>query len=126
MLASLLEVVILCMVTSGVRRSSDCHFPHAVRVAYRPAVRRYENLVPLGAASRGVHASRGRSVGVLAGLRGHDLSDALSGLGPGLASPSGLLVFLLWISRASGGWVTGTVPLLTRPLKAPLRPDPSR
>jgi len=55
MSASLLEVVILCMMTSGMRRSSDCHFPRAVRVEYRPAVRLYEDQVPLRAALPGAY-----------------------------------------------------------------------
>jgi len=55
-LASMLEVVILWMMTSERRRSSNCHFPRChVRVEYRPAVRRYEDLVPLGAALPGAY-----------------------------------------------------------------------
>ena len=44
MSASMLEMVILCMMTSEMRRSKDCHFTRATLVEYRPVMRRYEDL----------------------------------------------------------------------------------
>ncbi|KAG7279004.1 hypothetical protein CRUP_001945 [Coryphaenoides rupestris] len=94
MSASMLEMVILCLMTSEMRHSSNCHFP----APSGPAVRRYEDLVSLGAALPGAYM---RPEG---GLQG-------SWLG------SEVMTFLMTfpdvgraISHASGGWVTGTAP----------------
>lgn len=46
MSASMLEMVILCMMTSEMRRSRLCHFPRATRAEYIPTGLRWYNLNP--------------------------------------------------------------------------------